>query len=243
MHAMERLLDANIWITQGSLENQGPPPSLLKFVQKLPTTKGGRIEVGVRVATNRGDARELCDRWVSQVHGPFIEGDTSRADAEWDWDLEIPGLTFAIGIRRRPRLLQLHTADDGFPLGMVALLENERWIGRHQEPAVYVWYLAGAPSAAFAKRREIPKLLTAATLDSAITLSLNGPAEGRLWLHAAPEGGERLLEWYSGVGLERVPERIRLPGPVLRPRRNDGRYFRLMRATAVTVSSRLTEYR
>jgi hypothetical protein len=175
-------------------------------------------------------------------HGPFIEGGVTRADGDWDWDLEIPLLTLAVGVRRRPRILQLYSVADDFPLGMVAMLENERWIADRRRSASYVWYLSGAPASAFAGR-EAPKLVTAATLDMALTMSLNGPADGRLWLHAAPEGGDRLLEWYQNRGLEQVPQITRLPGPAVRPRRNDGRYFRLTPSQARVVSAGMNEYR
>lgn len=214
----------------------------MDFVRYLPISKGDQIEVGVRLAESRAAARELCERWITQVHEPFIEGDAIRADADWDWDVEIPLLTFRIGMRRRPRMLQLYAIDGDFPLGMVALLENERWIADRRRSASFLWYLSGAPASAF-EGRPVPKMITAATIDMAVTISLNGAADGRLWLHAAPEGGDRLLEWYKERGLEQVPQTTKLPGPLVGPRRNDGRYFRLTQSRARVVSARLNEYR
>jgi hypothetical protein len=86
-------------------------------------------------------------------------------------------------------------------------------------------------------------MLTAAALDIAVTVSLNGAARGRLWLHAAPEGGRRLMQWYENQGLEHVDGDATLPGPRLGGRQNDGRYFQLTPATAAAFSDRLQAYR
>jgi len=183
-----------------------------------------------------------CRRWLDLVHDPFIEGDHTRADHDWDWAFAIPQLTFAVGVLRRPRMFQLCMAGSDFPLGMVALLENERWIDDQSQPAVYVWYLTGAPSAAVVDHGG-PKLLTAAVLDIAVALSLNGRAQGRLWLHADPGGGPGLLDWYSNRGLEPIAASVTLPSPVLAQRRNDGRYFQLTPRSAISVSNSMDAYR
>lgn len=138
-------------------------------------------------------------------------------------------------------MYQLCLAKDDFPLAMVALLERERWIGRERLPAVYLWYLSGAPAAAVAARGARPKMITAAALDIALTVSMNGPARGRLWLHAAPEGGQKLMDWYRARGLENVPPGIKLPGPRISERINDGRYFCVSEARAGVVLQSMRE--
>jgi hypothetical protein len=182
-----------------------------------------------------------CDRWMDLVHQPFITGDLSRADHDWNWNRITP-ITFGLGGRRRPRMFQLCLAVDDFPLAMMSLLANERWIGDQSQSAVYLWYLAAAPAKAV-EQRGAPKLLTAAKLDVAVSVSLNGATQGRLWLHAAPEGGEKLLGWYDRQGLERVPIEATLPGPIVLGRSNDGRYFRLTPTIAEVVSSGMNVYR
>ncbi len=214
----------------------------------MPTATGGRAEIVVHEIASSFVTPPRCRRWAEQVQAPFITPDPARADRDWDWEVLIPTLTFAAGVRRQPRMFQISLAATDFPLGMVALLENERWIGRPRQSAVYLLYLSGAPAAAFAAwdeggRAGAPKLLTAAGLDVAVSVSLNGPAQGRLWLHAAPEGGEGLLAWYRGRGLEPVPAGAKLPSPVLPARRNDGRYFQLTARRAVGVSRQLDGFR
>ena len=110
-------------------------------------------------------------RWEALVHAPFIRADATRPDRDWDWLWEIPILTFAVGVVRRPRLFQLSLATDDFPLGMIALLENERWPQDFALPAVYVWYVTAAPRNAVEGRGR-PQLRTSATLDIAVTLGL-----------------------------------------------------------------------
>ena len=184
---------------------------------------------------------DRCKKWVEQVHGPFVSQNPARADREWDWEMQIPLLTFAAGAIRRPRMFQLCLARGDFPIAMVALLERERRIGDQRQPAVYVWYLTGAPLEAV-DAHGAPRLITAAALDIAVTISLESAAQGHLWLHAAPEGGGTLMDWYRKKGLESVPLGTRLPGPV-GGRTNDGRYFRLAPHSAKAVSDSMNAYR
>lgn len=215
---------------------------MVPFVRRLPTASGGTVDVVVHELPRPMVSSGRCGRWTDLVQAPFIRGDAKRADRDWDWRWQIPLLAFGGGLARRPRMFQLCLAADDFPVGMLALLENERWIGDHTQSAVYVWYLAGAPAAAVADRGA-PKWLTTAMLDVAVAVGLNGAAQGRLWLHAAPEGGTPLLDWYRGRGLEQVSGDVILPGPRLAERVNDGRYFRLTRSLSEAFCSRLDGYR
>jgi hypothetical protein len=176
------------------------------------------------------------------VHEPYVQGDAQRADRAWDWRITIPALAFAIGAARRPRMFQVCLAATDHPLAMVVLLENERWIADPAMPAVYVWYLTGAPAIATSGHGQ-PRLLTSAALDIAVTVSLNSRALGRLWLHAAPEGGTRLLDWYRNRGLEPVPASATLPQPRVGRRRNDSRYFQMKPEAAVAFSMDLDAFR
>lgn len=211
---------------------------LTPFVKRLPAASGNFIPVLVREIRPSLRPSYRARRWEALVHAPYIRVDCARPDRDWDWVWEIPILTFAVGVVRRPRIFQLSLAHDDFPLGMIALLENERWPADHGLPAVYVWYVTAAPNAAVVERGH-PKLRTAATLDIAVTIGLNGAASGRLWLHAAPEGGDTLLRWYVDKGLENVATHISLPSGLLVPRENDGRYFQLTAQAAADFSRSL----
>ena len=214
----------------------------LPFVRQLPSATGTPVAVSVAEVPTPMRQSSRCRRWMELVHDGFIRPDPGRVDRNWDWRWQIPLITFGGGLVRRPRMFQLCRASDAFPLGMLALLENERSINDHAQSAVYVWYLTGAPDNAV-RDRGAPKGITTAVLDIAVTLSLNGPAQGRLWLHAHPVGGERLLDWYRSRGLASVPPDTILPGPAIVGRPNDGRYLHLDEAGALEVSHRLAGWR
>lgn len=215
---------------------------LTGYLKRLPTASGSTALVLVREIGPTVKPSYRAQRWETLVHAPFIRRDPARSDRDWDWLYGIPVLTFAVGAARRPRLFQLSLAGPDFPLGMVALLENERWPADHALPAVYVWYLTGAPSAAVTRWGD-PRLLTTATLDIAVTVGLNGAAHGRLWLHALPEGGGTLSQWYTAKGLETIAPSVALPSSIFLARENDGRYFQLTTRGAEAFSRRLDGYR
>ena len=233
-------------VAQGTAHHGDKPkdkePSLPGFVTRLPTTTGKQVKVAVREVPLPMVSSGLCRTWVEKVHDPFIRPDPDRADRDWDWKWQIPILSLGTILQRRPHIFQLCLEENGFPIAMVALLERERWIADHRVPAVYVWYLTGAPATAVQEHGS-PKLITAAALDIAIIVSLEGGSRGHLWLHAAPEGGDRLLRWYANRGLDRVSIELPLPGPRLVPRQNDGRYFWLRPEKATVASGLMEEYR
>jgi hypothetical protein len=89
-------------------------------------------------------------------------------------------------------------------------------------------------------------------MDVALTESYNRRLTGRLGLHAAPRGGDKLLNWYEspgGGGMKRLPPTSALPAGArsaigrvklmirgnLRTR-NDGRYFYHDETSAFTAS-------
>lgn len=182
------------------------------------------VAVEVHEFLDRDSAEGPCKEWVDRVHTPFIAKRPDRTDRTWDWRNLIPALTFGVGSQRGPLIVQLRRQSDGFPLAMAAMLSNERWITNHGQPSIFLWYLTGAPKWAFAGQNA-PKSITAAALDTAVAISLNGPSNGRTWLHAAPAGGDALLQWYRTRGLQPVDAAQPLPGPLGRRRPNDGRYF------------------
>lgn len=217
------------------------PGSGIPFIKRIEGAQGQVLDVQVHEIPRPDRFTGRCRRWMELVHNPHIKGDARRADADWDWPT-IAALTFFGGLARRPRMFQLCLSAGDFPIGMLALLENERWVEDHARSAVYVWYVAGAPSAAVSQHGG-PKSVTAAVLDIAVTVALNGPPQGRVWLHAAPEGGARLLTWYAQQGLAPVAQHVRLPQPRVGSRPNDGRYFLLAEQAAMSFSRKMEGFR
>jgi hypothetical protein len=219
---------------------------LVEYVKRVPAeTKGVDVDIVVKEFKTRVTAVRTpaaCRRWVDLVHTPFIEGDTTRADFDWDWEWMIPRLTVTAGMRRKPRLFQVNLAQDNFPVGMVSMLEHERWPEDRSQKAVFVWYLTAAPGPAVSKYGA-PKKLMQAALDVGVTVALNGSAQGRLWLHAAPEGGQKLFDWYGKQGLVNIASDVILPSARYPVRVNDGRYFQLTPEQARQVSSNMDGFR
>lgn len=193
---------------------------MISHIQTLPLRAGNRADVVVQRLAPETMPLAIT-AWNQQIHSPYITKARDRADANWDWN-RILRQCKTIGVRRGLLVFQIAHRDTATPLAMVVLLADERWPLDHSQPAVFAWYLSGAPSEAVQSIGE-PKCLMRAAMDVALTVSLNGKADGRLWLHAAPEGGRRLLEWYAGFGLQPISKNIRLPAfPI---RQNDGGYF------------------
>jgi hypothetical protein len=189
----------------------------------LPTDSGEQIAISYTEIESRFRSPE-AQRWAKHVQTPFIAKDPARNDASWDLAVTIPALLAAAG-RRTPRMFQVAAGPGRFPIAMLALLQTERWHADHDQDAVFIWYVAAAPREALLSLGG-PRLVGTATLDFALLLSLASSAEGRVWLHADPAGGDTLLDWYRRQGFVTVPRNVRtLPGTIVRPRMNDGRYL------------------
>jgi hypothetical protein len=214
---------------------------VVDFLRRVPLRSGGTAEVVVHEMVGLASMLGRCAGWVRLVQ-PHVVADERRADRHWDWQVEIPFTVAAFGWRRRPRMFQMCRRDDDFPLGMVALLEEERRIVNHDLPAVFVWYATAAPEAAF-PGHDTPVNLMTSTMDIAVTVALNGRAGGHLWLHADPAGGDRLVSWYVSKNFDSVPRWVTLPQPSVGFRRNDGRYYLLTPEGALRRSQALERFR
>lgn len=131
----------------------------------------------------------------------------------------------------------------------MALLERERFPLNPDSDSVYVWYLSVAPSRLlrfFLPFNSVPRRIGQACIDGAVERSLDLGHGGRLWLHAAPAGGTKLMDWYIATcGMKTVPGSVdRLPGIAgLATRQNDGRYLYFDEAAASTFHARFSRYR
>jgi hypothetical protein len=90
---------------------------------------------------------------------------------------------------------------------------------------VFTWYLADAPRELYEATARVPRVLgvARALLDCALQYGFGAGRDGAMLLHAAPEGGDRLLRFYeAGCGLVRIPPEAPRVSPA---RAQDGRYF------------------
>ncbi len=220
------------------------------FMRHLPCTgnPGRRVRLTVQ-ELHRWDWG-IIQAWHSMVQ-PDIDKSGPRADQGWDWR-KIALLLWGAGMRRGPRLFQLQVGPELRPVAMLALLENERWVNDPQRPAVYVWYLSTAPRSISSATGVdgspcTPGLVGKAALDVALCVSQASDGGGRLWLHADPNGGDSLIQWY---GLDAHATRIPdiglpfLPGDGIRGARpNDHRYFAFTDETALWATQQHTHFR
>ncbi|WP_232631434.1 hypothetical protein [Methylobacterium sp. Leaf118] len=134
---------------------------------------------------------------------------------------------------------------------MIALLANERWFEDWSQPATYLWYLSTAPAEILEFKGAqgaaiIPRQIGRMAFDVALTVALEAMGRGRLWLHADPAGGDRLVRWSTQmVGMRTIDpaQHPKLPGSTLTGgRRNDGRYLYLDAQAALQTHAALAPY-
>jgi len=131
---------------------------------------------------------------------------------------------------------------------MVLLVEAYPHLPDPIYESVFVWYATRCPDevlrqALHVTPDRIPKRLMAITIDLAITHSYNLMLEGRLGLHAAPEGGRELLKKYEQLGMLRLDPSKPLPSGIRSLLGNDGNYFFHSESSALAASQRLDKYR
>lgn len=200
-------------------------------------------EISLARHTHRGRARI----WHQQIQ-PEIDKDPQRPDAGWNWPYVIAPFTLFGGWRRTCRIFQISLRDDNLPAAMIAILQNERWFDDEHEQAVFLWYLSTAPASMLTKidsfgAAHYPTMIGTAALDIALCVALD-ECEGRLWLHAASGGGDKLLNWYAQKGMRNIDRRqhATLPG-FGKGRKNDGRYFFFYEKLALEAYGALNKYR
>jgi hypothetical protein len=192
--------------------------------------------------------------WDGNVQ-PIVDSlpdQTPRADRNWDWRV-IQRLVRWIGgpLRQNPTQLTLGVEvgerDAFIPVAMLSVVDYS-YLPSPADEATFVWFVSAAPVEAIRTLlmwpdERLPKRLTALALDIAVCISLNSRHFGRTCLHAAPEGGKRLLDWYIERGMAPLLQSIKLPQGYRRLKGNDGRYLYYTEAAAFAASSSNDLYR
>jgi hypothetical protein len=124
--------------------------------------------------------------------------------------------------------------------GLMTLVEGAVFPGS-TDKCVYVWFLQSAPDAyILSKGSPLTPRSGEALLDAALVASVGAGYDGRILLHAAPSGGQALMDYYTNFGLKQLPSNI----PVgIATKKNDGRYFVADGATATFLMNRNVRYR
>lgn len=198
-----------------------------KLLSRLPLRESSSF---IDICLRLGDLTD-AKNWHTTIQPDVINA--KRPDAKWNW----PNMLTRIGPleRRLGRDVSLYCLEgpnqsgQAVPLAMMLLCEGYPALDGGATDSVFLWFLAATPEATLKKlgvtyRR--PALLVEALVDTAIQRSYELGYDGRVGLHAAPEGGDPLYCRYrDGArmvalrGAAEISWARRLLG------KNDKRYF------------------
>ncbi len=199
----------------------------VKHVSKAPIKNStNHTDIVVTVAN-----KEVLDYWHKNIQLPFINTMESRLDKGWDWPKTIYRVHGTIA-KIRNQLPVCYTigkriGDDFLPLGLIFVAERYPALFDEAKSSSFIWYLSTAPrrfTEMFLKDEDIPTL-GELCVDVGITSSFNNSNNGVIGLHASPEGGDWLFNFYQErCDITNLSKDIKLPF-ARRFLGNDGRYF------------------
>jgi len=211
----------------------------MQFVQYAPE-RGGPGSLPIKIALmSQADA----DFWHR-----FVQPDVASlngADAKWNWSSMrrwLPVVELARGRRAPAYTVWAEGANNAaVPIAMTLLSEGYSALHDGSKRSIYVWFMAAAPEPTLLRYGVpmVPKL-GRVLVDIAVTHSHNCGYGGCIGLHAAPAGGQKLLDIYGVMGLMPLPAAAGMPAYL---RINDGRYFYLNEPEAQKWSNSLSPYR
>lgn len=220
---------------------------LFDYVALLPTVGG--VPLKVQFAHLYPERAEWWHENVQKVIDD-TPGLSKRADVGWRWPRILPQARWTEALGQQPRMFEMAVAPgqgfDEVPLALAAMVMHYPGLpDGHKMP--FLWYLADAPHEAlvdYLPADRMPKRIAGSALDAAVLRSFRNGNMGRLTLHAAPAGGQALVNWYLSCGLERFPPEPAYPaiGRHLAIR-NDGRYFYYDVLRACNFSGKFDAYR
>jgi len=194
------------------------------------------------------EVQSLIDKhyqhWQSNVPPQDV-----RADVGWDWT-KILGLhaihNFAIyipGNHSGPALalalVVLTQSGEELPIGMLTVVPQFHCsVGNVVGSRTFAWYLADAPISFYRDVLKVEPIVSvaAALIDTAIQSGLDAGMNGSLLLHADPNGGQRLANYY----LQRCKmQQLPLNSPPVSPfrRKQVSQYFYMDAARAAAFSA------
>jgi hypothetical protein len=83
------------------------------------------------------------------------------------------------------------------PIGLTLLVTPYPHLPDHSRDATFLWFLSEFPADLAAQPDAVPKMIGSALLDYSLAVSFSQEFHGRVGLHAAPEGGAGLANWYG----------------------------------------------
>jgi hypothetical protein len=197
-----------------------------RFVRSAPSRADKRRSVDLRVT--RMTARDAA-WWDTRVGSKHLRM-SGRPDRYWPWSIFLPMChLIELAQQRYCRALVIWArADNGLFVraGMSMLIEGYPYLDATTDADSYfVWFISSADPDILKRDFQMshPPALGRVLLDNAIVLSQHAGSAGRIGLHAAPAGGEGLVQLYGNCGLVLLPREAPLPLGVRG--KNDGRFL------------------
>jgi hypothetical protein len=167
--------------------------------------------------------------WDTRVGSKHVRM-SGRPDRYWPWSVFLP-MCHLIELAQQRHCRALVTwarADNGLfvRVGMSMLIEGYPYLDATKDADSYfVWFISSADPDILKEdfKMSRPPALGRALLDNAIVLSQRAGSAGRIGLHAAPAGGQALVQLYQNCGLVLLSRDSPLPSAVRG--QNDGRFL------------------
>ena len=227
----------------------------LEPIKKLPAFHHPG-DVPIRTCEMNDEHLQLWEAYMQ----PEIDADKKRVDRGWIWPDLVKTKSYWAGLLgQSPAKFTcgVERWKDGvfIPIGMLLVVRKYPALYDHRKLSVFLWYMSGAPRTAIeshAGPELVPdkKKLGEFLIDLAITHSINRKLLGRLGLHAAPEKGTFLVDFYNGVGLINLHTNVPLPAGrgylhwiKNQSNGNDGRYFYAHHGVALKYTRAFDKYR
>ncbi|ELB2035716.1 TPA: hypothetical protein ACVU4C_001000 [Vibrio parahaemolyticus] len=222
----------------------GKLSQIVKAYPKSNDNSGHLIDITITEATMKH-----IEFWHENVQKTYVKKDDKRADKKWNWVWNFKFYKRLMGLlRQSPKCYCICMNKRGrfIPLGLVLLAGEYPYLENHEENSSFIWYLTTAPKAFllnYLDEKEIPDISNI-TVDIGVTLSFQNSHEGKMGLHAAPEGGQWLIDFYEGCSLKQLDPDARLPNGIRKfIAKNDGRYFYFDSQSAFAFSTSLDSLR
>lgn len=201
----------------------------MAYMQYCPSSNpGSKIPVQVVPLTEK-----IVHIWVKEIQ-PYIKTQPNRSDVNWRWGIFYM-LTRLIPQIKGYAILTKTNKNTAIPAGLILCFPKYKWLADHNKLSSFVWFITSAPNEIL-KTLDVdnPPKVGRCLLDTAVQISMNAGYQGRIGLHAAPAGGNKLMSFYRHLDMLNLERNIALPaGParLLQTRQapqnyqNDGRFF------------------
>jgi hypothetical protein len=197
-----------------------------RFVRSAPSRADKQRSIDLRVTSMTARDAAWWDTRVGSKHVRM----SGRPDRYWPWSVFLP-MCHLIELAQQRYCRALVTwarADNGLfvRVGMSMLIEGYPYLDAMKGgDSYFVWFISSADPDLLKKDFQMshPPALGRALLDNAIVLSQRAGSSGRIGPHAAPAGGQALVQLYQNCGLVLLPRDAPLPSAVRG--KNDGRFL------------------